>query len=426
MNNNYRLYYIKECLFLIESKFNRGASQQWTNYDFEKLSEEIQEVTGVLLSITTLKRVFGKVKYNSAPSTVTLNALARYVGFADWGEFRSKKIPEHEPTAGTTKKMHTRTLFLSKRFYWWMGSIAAVLLLFVFFIGLPKGSTTSTQNSSLYAFSSNKVLTAGVPNSVIFNYDATAAENDSVFITQSWDISRKKLVSKNNKTFSSIYYYPGFYQAKLIVGNKVKKHHNLMIASNGWLAAVMQPDVPIYFKKEEFLKNSMVNLTPSLLEAYHLPLQPHAPTICLFNVRNLPGLQNDNFTFETTLKSEFSGGSAACQNISVQILCKNDVIAIPLCAKGCVGNLQLFAAGSKVSSSESDLSGFGCDLTKWVTLKVEAKNKYIHFIINGKEAYSLKFPNPTAEIIGVEYIFNGTAAVKKAGFKNATKSFKLL
>ncbi|WPQ63248.1 hypothetical protein SIO70_00025 [Chitinophaga sancti] len=48
---------------LIETRLNWGKSSEWTNYDFEKLSVAIQDKTGVTLSVTTLKRLWGKLKY---------------------------------------------------------------------------------------------------------------------------------------------------------------------------------------------------------------------------------------------------------------------------------------------------------------------------------------------------------------------------
>ncbi len=59
---------IASCLELLEAKLNWGSSQYWVNYDFEKLSLEIEHKTGVNLSVTTLKRLWGKVKYPHAPT----------------------------------------------------------------------------------------------------------------------------------------------------------------------------------------------------------------------------------------------------------------------------------------------------------------------------------------------------------------------
>ena len=43
-----------------------------------------------MLSHVTLKRVWGKVKYESLPSTHTLDTLVQYLGYESWRDFRSQ------------------------------------------------------------------------------------------------------------------------------------------------------------------------------------------------------------------------------------------------------------------------------------------------------------------------------------------------
>jgi hypothetical protein len=59
--------------------------------EFETLSEQIREKTGIYLSVTTLKRLWGKVKYESKPTITTLNALAKFMDFESWRDFRKSK-----------------------------------------------------------------------------------------------------------------------------------------------------------------------------------------------------------------------------------------------------------------------------------------------------------------------------------------------
>jgi hypothetical protein len=86
-----------ECRKLIEAKLGWGDSKSWTNADFEALSEKILSQTGVNLSTSTLKRLWGKVKYDSVPQLATLNALARFAGYENFREFelahKKDKIP---------------------------------------------------------------------------------------------------------------------------------------------------------------------------------------------------------------------------------------------------------------------------------------------------------------------------------------------
>ena len=83
---------LQKLLRNVEEKINRGASDTWTNYDFEQLSDAILEATSVQLSVTTLKRIWGKVKYPHAPAIQTLNALAQFIGYIDWRDFEQKNI----------------------------------------------------------------------------------------------------------------------------------------------------------------------------------------------------------------------------------------------------------------------------------------------------------------------------------------------
>jgi hypothetical protein len=83
-------FLIKKTIKLYESNTGWGDSDEWTNQDFVILSEKIQERTGAPVSHVTLKRVWGKVKYDSLPNTHTLNTLVQFLGYENWRDFRSK------------------------------------------------------------------------------------------------------------------------------------------------------------------------------------------------------------------------------------------------------------------------------------------------------------------------------------------------
>ena len=80
---------LQQCLQQIENKLGWGSSADWLNQDFQLLSDRIFEETRVRLSITTLKRVWGKVNYDSVPSISTLNTLALFLGYENWSAYRT-------------------------------------------------------------------------------------------------------------------------------------------------------------------------------------------------------------------------------------------------------------------------------------------------------------------------------------------------
>src|SRR6202012_1088981 len=83
-------FFIEKTKRLFEERTGWGDSNDWTNQDFMTLSEKIQEQTGVALSHVTLKRVWGKVKYDSLPNTHTLDTLVQFLGYENWRSFKTQ------------------------------------------------------------------------------------------------------------------------------------------------------------------------------------------------------------------------------------------------------------------------------------------------------------------------------------------------
>ena len=54
--------------------------------DFVRLSEEIKSETGVLISVSTLRRFFDE-NYKGSPQMTTLDAFACYLGYKNWADY---------------------------------------------------------------------------------------------------------------------------------------------------------------------------------------------------------------------------------------------------------------------------------------------------------------------------------------------------
>jgi hypothetical protein len=415
-------------LMKVEEKINRGSSGKWTNYDFEQLSESILEATNVQLSTTTLKRIWGKVKYPHAPAIQTLNTLAQYTGYTDWRDFELtnselvKKDKEQEIAVANEPapvQIPKRSMAIGK----YLAAAVILALIVLVYVGFKRRGAPKIESGE-YSFSLNKINITGVPNSVIFSYDASKSPSDSVYIVQTWDISRKTLVPKNGKNHSAIYYYPGFFNTKLIIDSTIVKRQNLQISSDGWLGLIQTPGNPIYFTKQEIAATEGVKIDSSLLVAHDIPLMPASPKTIFYNQRDLGDLMNDNFDFETIIRNPTTSADNACHKTEVLIQCKDDIIIIPLGAKGCVGNTSLTFAGTFKTSRFNDLSGFGCDLTQWTKLKVICRNRHAKIFVNDDLAFELDAADDPVGIVGVQYRFYGPAEIKYSRFWN--KAGKLI
>ena len=69
-------WYLEIARKKLEQKLGWGSVEQWSSEDFQTLSEAILASTDLSLSVTTLKRLVGRVNYNATPHPTTLNAVA--------------------------------------------------------------------------------------------------------------------------------------------------------------------------------------------------------------------------------------------------------------------------------------------------------------------------------------------------------------
>lgn len=468
---------------LYEDKTGWGDSRQWSNQDFLQLSEMIREQTGVTISHVTLKRIWGKVRYESLPNTHTLNTLVQFIGFDSWRDFSVKHAglvtpasPSSNPGTGThpdggspqpglpdagSIRLVSTTASVTqpaqtpatnghslgqatatardkaappeaasvpprpprkgrwRKVLWIVAPLAVIPAVLLFLHGQQPSPLPQD-----YAFSSKKVVSVGLPNSVVFDYDASRSPEDSVVIQQSWDTTRRVKVSKNGHQYTSVYYYPDFYHATLQVQNKVVKTHNLLIETDGWLPIVDHDPVPVYFTKEEVISGGKMSLPVDQIKEKNIPMQPSPPSVWFDNVRDFGDIYSDHFDFETSLKNDYSEGSAVCQMTHVYLFCEGTAIWVPLCAKGCISNADLYFTYFYTSGKHEDLSAFGVDFSRFVKLRIQSDSGHAKIFVNDRLAYTVPWHIRHSKIIGIGYNFQGTGSVDYVSLSNGKVNYR--
>ena len=423
-------FYIEKAKKLFEINTGWGDSGEWTNQDFVILSEKIQEKTNIALSHVTLKRVWGKVKYESLPNTHTLDTLVQFLGYENWRSFKSQNgngtVPAQPVTqpAAVVPAVEEKIPAAQKRPIVVKFALFGVCVIAVIVSVFSVKKKPPVINNGDYKFSSRTVVTAGLPNSVIFNYDATKSPYDSVLIQQSWDKHRQDKVSKNDHQHTSIYYYPDYYKARLIVGGKSVSVHKLLIRSNGWLPMVTQSPVPVYFTKEEAIVNGKMTMPIEKIQQKNVKLQPVPLDMLYGNVRDFGEIYSDNFTFETSVKNDYREGAAICQLSKIYILCEGTAIYIPLCSKGCISSLDLLFTNYYTSGKQNDLSVFGVDFNSFVKVKIETVDRKAKIFLNDKLVYSINQDIVKSKIIGFDFAFQGTGSVDYVKLSNGKINYR--
>ena len=408
---------LQRCKAVIEDKLGWGPADGWQTVDFENLSELILNQTGVSLSTSTLRRIWGRTEYNHLPSGTTLNTLARFAGSGDWRTFVKQNRDVTPEPAGEIPQTATA----QKRDGWkklaWIAT-AVVVIILASMLAFDKGEPQLEK--SAYSFESRPV-TRGIPNSVIFTYDASASPTDSVFIQQSWDDSRRVLVDKNLHKHTSVYYEPGSYKAKLLIGDQIVQEHKLLVGTDGWSGLIDRPKMPVYLKKEEFLHTDGIGTSATTIEQKNIALQPEPPIIKYFNVGNFEPVALGDFSFSTEIKNEYNEGAAACQFTYISLLTDDAPILIPLSAKGCVSDLNMMSVDNFVSGKKADLSALGVDFSDWVQVSCAASGGKIRYSINGRQAFEFPVPNRPIRIVGLAFGFRGTGSLRNVSLHSGGK-----
>lgn len=397
-------FQIESCIKAIEAKLGWGKGKNWTHQDFINLSELIMEETGESISYITLKRVWGKVTYNSLPNLNTLNTLAHFLEYDSWRAYQ-KAVREAKKTP-----LQQLSFFRQKSKVWLQAGAAVLFVLFILLV-IPGAKDQPPLHPEDYRFSSKKVVSQGIPNSVVFDIEAGKSPYDTIEVQQSWDARLRTKISKDQKQHTSIYYYPGFFEAKLVVGGKVMQEHALHITSGGWYCAIQQDPVPVYLPVKDIQNNGRLEVTTEQVLEKNILLQPQPPLCRIGNIREFGDLKTDNFVFEATLQHTYREGSAACQRTLVYLLCEGEIIMIPLTAKGCVSTNNLYFIHHSVSGKEKDLSVFGVDFNEEIHLKVICVNGEGSIYLDGKKIYSVPEKVDPVSIKGIDFRFRGLGAV---------------
>lgn len=402
---------VQKCLLEIEDKLEWGNSAVWHNDVFLELSETIQQSTQVLLSPTTLKRVWGKINYNSSPSISTLNTLSQFAGYSNWRDFKNKN--EKKKISWVEKKIIQNTGII-------MVSAAIMTIVFISFYSMigSKKNKPSTIDFSKVTFTS-RPITDGLPNSVIFDFDLDSIVSDSIYIQQFWDITKTIKIKMGQSQATGIYYFPGYFGSKLLIDGKIIKEHDLFITSNDWLGTIDYTPIPKYVHKKEIV-HAGLSFPKTILEEIKSNGNPIFSSFHL--VKDFANTSGDNMVIETSVRNVYREKWAVCQTLKIVVLGTTGAFIIPFSIPGCVSDINLMLNDIYVKGKENDLTAFGTDLSDFRDITINIKNKKVTVFIDKKKIYSNSYNEPIGKFVGVRYRFLGAGEVNYLSIKNEFKN----
>lgn len=416
-------WYLEIARKKLEQKLGWGSVDEWSSEDFQTLSDAILASTDLSLSVTTIKRLVGRVNYNATPHPTTLNAVARFLGYANWRAFKQAFNTPPKPSPAEKVKVISTTEAIppvpdlpGQKTRRWRAFIlpgALLVLIMVIAIASRKKDQTSPVSEAIIeqvSFSTEPV-TDGIPNTVVFNYNLQGISGQEFEIQQSWDERKRFVINPLEKEATCTYYYPGYYRAKIVVDNQIIKEHDLFVPSNGWMAAIESGPVPRYILDSEWQQSPFLSVNNSVVEDLHG--KTDIPNLAYYLVQDFGDLKSTDFRLQTQVRHTFEDGNVPCQYSSLTINCTNGFIRIPLSAAGCVGELKARFNGLTFDGKKTNLSGLAYQKKDWQKIDLEMDDQVFRVKVNDQDVLEGKLPTDPGRIVGIRYKFEGAGEINE-------------
>jgi hypothetical protein len=410
----------KELLNRIEAMFEHGPGANWTNQDFSQLSDNIYNTTGKRLSITTLKRIWGRAETKTNPSLTTLNILSEFAQYQGWREFSlSVNISERRQIKNGRREIFTkRSIIIGTAF------ISIVFLLLLTFTSSEKnGSSPTDYMQEDIVFVLDKVA-SGYPNTVIFEYDVGELSYDSLFIQQSWDENKRTSLKKRKGLVTTTYYYPGYFLAKLVVDSTTIKEEELYIPTKGWQGMLIGESSEFtYLRPDDILLDGKLHIGPGIFEQMN---RAKPSEMFLSYLAERPEINGSDFAVETEFRMPDPTERSICKNIRLTVTGTKEVLSFQFGIPGCVGDLMFFLNKEMISGRDNDLSAFGIETDDWTKCKVKVKDDQVKVFLNGMLVYTYSLQSDIGKIGGVQWMFQGLAEIRALDIYDSANRMDLI
>lgn len=400
---------VKLCLEELYEKMGYVETAKIAQSDLEHLCYLIEEKTRIIISLSTLKRVFHE-KFERLPQASTLDALTMFIGYGGWQDFKTKKTLEYgeikiEPSAVLKPSVPPKRLIHTYRY-----ELIIVLCILFGFLVISLIPLKNKKNS--VTFSVKKIVAEGVPSNVIFNYNIDNVAGDSFYIQPSWNKNIRIKIKKNNYTQTDTYYEPGYHTAKLICDNTILKEVLVHIPTRDWIGyskVTFFDPYPEYFKSEYIIRDSVLGITLDGLKASNVAIEKDKIYYYAYFPDSIR-VNSNNFTLNARVKMS-KIKNTLCPWIISEVYGQNSFFYFTGTIPGCTSEIQAMFSNKYIDGKTNDLSSFGYDVMSWKEIQMRVRDRVVKISIEGEEVFETSYERPGGLVRGMGFGSNGLCEV---------------
>lgn len=411
--------FVKKCLTDICTKIGFAVPDDLTQRNFELISQEIEDATGTMISVSTIKRLMNG-EFSRMPQTATLNAISTYLGYKNWQEYKmANKNDDHEPTgqpANTTNSITSRFPRFSINRQSILSAVIAVSI--IAFLSFANFLPPVSPHYEKAEFSARKTTANEMPNTVVFNYDIENVDADSFFIQQSWDVNRRVRIYKGSHTLTDIYYEPGYHIAKLIANDSIIKTVDVSIPTDRWFLLAKEhipKSIPQYISPARLIKNGCLALDKNDLDSSRVNTAASQTYIYYYFPKQID-VSSDNFILTARVRSK-EVTKSLCHYIMYEVFCQRNFMYFSSTAPGCASNISAQFGEHTITGKTTDLSPVCTDVSQWMNIEFMVKDRQVTISFDHKKVFAAAYTNSSGLITGLGFISNGLCEVDAVSLK---------
>jgi hypothetical protein len=381
--------------------------------DLEYCCERIEERSGILISLSTIKRIMNG-QYNRLPQAATLNAISVYLGYADWPAFKAAKSAKVKGADTEVLRESPEVLPVSRpgRVSRLVIAVGVFVCLVVILLSWDFFTASSLKTKSAASFSIRMTTQNAIPNTVVFTYDIDKVAGDSFFIQQSWDRNRRVRIGRNTHTLTDIYYEPGYHVAKLYANDRIVKTIDVSIPTDNWFFYSKESLLlgqPAYIRTDAPIHNGILGLDRQTLLANKI--DPEKPQVYLYTFFPTKiGADADNFRLTARIRTT-ELRNTACPWIMPEVYCQRGFMYCTVTMPGCTGGISAEFGDQYLGGKTNDLSFLGVNVHQWHRLDIVNRNRQVTVSIDGKPVMTKEYGGSAGLITGLGFHSNGMAEV---------------
>jgi hypothetical protein len=406
---------LSRCLLLVAEQSGLGDWTKWTKRDFEQLSLLIEQKTRIMLSVSTLVRLY-KGPTGRNPQKITLDALARYTGFDSWHAFCTCSDiigPVKRPGQNfRVRKTVSRVLL----------PVGLLVLLTIGFFGFRALFSSRTIRPEDVRFKIINREITGLPATVQVEYDIGKYRPDSLLLQLYWNPDETIRLDPDQKHTSAIYCYPGVHTCKLIADQKVIGEQKVYIKTSGWTALIRNSGkqlIPLYIRNQDIISNGVLQVTEPMVNVRNLV--PNSLILTsYYYVNDLGPIYGDDYIFTGRISVKPTTlGTQPCNYCSVYILGENGKHFFTIGDLGCSAYFKLGFSGEDDMKTKPNLTDFEYFTGGWTSFRSEVSGSRVAIFVGQSRIYSSDQVTNIGKIKGIHFIFSGLGAIDRVRLMNS-------